>query len=102
MTGWEDRTAVEDAVARAMDDWLRIGDFVDIVRRFGVTNPESLRLTAIGLMSDVLLQGLMVAGNADELGFHPWGGSRSDALLRIVEGVVGRQTSARPWSRCLV
>ena len=35
---------------------------------------------AIGLITQVLIDGLMVAGDVDELGFHQWPGSSCDAI----------------------
>jgi hypothetical protein len=85
MIGWDDRTLVEDATARAVDDWIHVADFVDIARRTAINSIESVRLLALGLMTEVLCGGLMVAGDADELGFHAWEVSPAQAICQVME-----------------
>jgi hypothetical protein len=85
MTAWDRRGLQEDAMVRALDDWLHVADFVSIARRTGVTRSESLRAIALGLIAEMLVQDLMVAGDADQSGFHDWELSPGDATQRIVE-----------------
>jgi hypothetical protein len=85
VTTWDERTLVEDAAARGADDWLHVADFVDIVRRFVTEPPEAIRLLALGLIAEVVSDGLMVAGTADEFGFHVWPVASGDAMRQVAE-----------------
>jgi hypothetical protein len=85
MNPWEQRGLIEDVLARAMDDWLHAAEFSGIVRRTGMATAEGVRAAAIGLIAQVLVDGLMVAGDVDELGFHQWPGPTADAIVRIVQ-----------------
>jgi hypothetical protein len=82
---WDHRSLVEDALARSMDDWLHVADFTSIVSRSGLATAEGLRAAAIGLITQVLVDGLMAAGDVDEFGFHAWPESGSPAIDRIVQ-----------------
>jgi hypothetical protein len=68
-----------------MDDWLHVAEFTGIVRRAGLATSDVLRAAAIGLISQVLISGLMVAGDVNELGFQQWPGTPAEAIVRIVE-----------------
>ena len=72
-------------MARALDDWLHVADFVSIARRTGLTTPEAVRALALGLITELLVGGLMVAGDADQAGFHEWKVTPGDAIQRIVQ-----------------
>lgn len=85
VTTWEDRTPVEDALARGRDDWLHVADFASIARRFAPTPPEATRLLALGLIATVVFDGFMLLGDADESGFHEWPLSPGDGLRRVAE-----------------
>ena len=82
---WVDRTPVEDALARGTDDWLHVADFASIAKRFAPGPPEATRFLALGLIATVVFDGLMVLGDADELGFREWPLSPGDGLRRVAE-----------------
>lgn len=76
------RTATEDLLVGGLDDWAdaswvygRVWDLAD--------DPENRRTMAIGLITEVLVQGLMIPGDVDEQGHHPWPHSPGDAIERI-------------------
>jgi hypothetical protein len=83
---WDHRGLIEDVLARGMDDWLHLAEFVSIAKRTRVNGPEALRALALGLIAEVVCEGLMVPGDADEAGFHPWTLTPGDAIQRIVQG----------------
>jgi uncharacterized protein YuzE len=57
----------------------------NVVKRAGVKSAEGVRALAIGLIAHLLANGLMVAGDVDDFGFHQWPGSPGDAIVRIVQ-----------------
>lgn len=72
MTTWDKRGLIEDLLARAIDDWLHVADFVAVGKRLGIESQEGLQYFAAGLITQVLCRYLMLAGDVDDLGFHPW------------------------------
>jgi hypothetical protein len=81
---WDQRGLLEDALARGVEDWVHVAEFSAIARRASATSIEALRALAIGLITQALVNELMVAGDVDESGFHPWTGTVGDAVVRIV------------------
>ena len=98
MKAWDRRTLIEDALARAVDDWVHVADFIAIARRTQLDSPEALRALALGLIVELLAKGMVVAGDADELGFHPWEIAPEDAILRVVESWSEDDVSPTPGS----
>lgn len=82
---WAHRGLMEDALARSVDDWLHVAEFSDIARRACDERVEALRATGIGLIVIALVEGLMVIGDVDDVGFHAWPGSLSDSIERLVQ-----------------
>ena len=80
---WNDRTLIEDIVARGVDDWIYEAEVYDIARRTGLSDPSQLRMLAVGLIAEALVQGLMVPGDIDGTEHRPWECSVGDALARI-------------------
>jgi len=83
VTLWNRRGLVEDVLARAVDDWVHVADFVSVAKRSRLADSESIRDLALGLIAEVLGQELMVAGTVDDGGFHPW--PEEDPIRRIVK-----------------
>jgi hypothetical protein len=98
MNAWDRRGLIEDALARALDDWLDVADFVTIAQRTNLTGHESLRALAMGLIADTLSQELLVAGDADELGFHDWETSPGDSIQRVSKSWPEDELSPTPGS----
>jgi hypothetical protein len=96
MNSWDTRLLVEDAVARATDDWIHVADFIAIAKRTGVETFEGLRVTALGLIAEVLCSGFMVAGDADEMGFHSWETSPGEAVYRVAKSWDPEEMSPTP------
>jgi hypothetical protein len=76
---------LEYAVAHAMDDWLHVAEFSSIAKRSGVSNAEGIRALGIGLITQALVDDLMVAGDVDDFGFHSWPGTTADAIVKIAQ-----------------
>ncbi|MGQ0824620.1 MAG: hypothetical protein ACT4OX_06255 [Actinomycetota bacterium] len=85
MTAWDDRTLVEDVLANGVDDWVYAAWVHQIARRSGITDPSQLRQLSIGLIAELLVRGLMVAGEYDGVAHRPWECSTGEAIDRIVE-----------------
>jgi hypothetical protein len=83
MTSWNDRTLVEDVAASGIDDWVYEAEVYGIATRTGLTDPAQLRMLAVGLITEVLVKGLMVAGDVDDAGHHPWSSSIGETVTRI-------------------
>jgi hypothetical protein len=83
MSGMETRTPKEDVLVGGLDDWAYAGWVYGSTRLAGVTDSEQRRVVAIGLIAELLVDGLMLPGDVDEHGHHPWPHSPGDALERI-------------------
>lgn len=87
---------VEDLLARGVDDWIQAAEIVDVVIRTGLNglehnDPVKLRTRALGLITEVVVAGLMVAGDVTErVGFEPWGVPPGDAVERIASEWLAR------------
>ncbi len=75
---------VNRALIAGTDDWVHASDLVGIVGESNIEDLEALRLMWIGLVSELLAKGLMVPGDADRDGFHPWGYDFGRSMERIV------------------
>lgn len=81
---------MSDASSWSPKEGILIEGLVDWVYAAWVTNyawddvPQSLlRTTAIGLIAELLVEGLMIAGDADRNGHHPWACTTGEAIERI-------------------
>lgn len=83
MTGWDDRTLVEDALARGVDDWVYAAEIYDIAARSGIVDPEQVRMLGVGLLAELLTRGLMVPGDVHGGTHKPWDCSVGEAMARI-------------------
>jgi hypothetical protein len=81
---WDQRGLVEDVLAYGAEDWVSIDWIIKVAQRANPPTDESLRMVALGLIASVLANGLMVAGDVDDEGFHPWEMSGDNAMRRIV------------------
>lgn len=77
------RNLAEDLLARAAEDWVSEAEVIDLVRRSGVTDPTTLRDLAIGLITRLIADGLVVAGGIDGTQHAPWPLSAGEGMLRI-------------------
>jgi hypothetical protein len=84
-TTWDDRTILEDVLARGVDDWVYEAEVFTIARRSGLTEPDQLRALSLGLITEVIVRGLMTPGEYDGETHRPWDCSTGDAVVRITE-----------------
>lgn len=79
----EDRTPKEDVLVGGLADWAYAAWVYGSTRLAGLVEPEQRRTLALGLIAELLVEGLMVAGDVDETGHHPWQCSPGEAIERI-------------------
>ncbi|MGQ0845618.1 MAG: hypothetical protein ACT4QF_15960 [Sporichthyaceae bacterium] len=85
MNRWDERSPLEDLVARAVDDWVSAAEVYEIARRSGAVEPELARRMGIELVSDAIRGGLMRAGWIEATGHWPWDCSPTEAVDRIAD-----------------
>jgi hypothetical protein len=85
MSGWDDRTLLEDLLARGVDDWIYAAEVYDIIARTELPDPAQLRMLAIGLIAEAIVRGLVLPGEFDGAEHRPWDCSRGEAIARIQE-----------------
>jgi hypothetical protein len=66
-----------------LDDWQYVSWIYGSTRLAGLRESASRRTFALGLIAELLVEGLMVAGDVDEQGHHPWPCSPGEAIERI-------------------
>lgn len=74
---------VGELLASGADDWVSAREAYGIAADAGVTDPAAVRALAVGLIAEVLVGGLMVAGDVSESGFQAWEVTPGDAVARI-------------------
>ena len=85
MSNMEDRTLIEDVLANGLEDWVYAGWVYQIARRSGLQDPTQLRWLSVGLIAELLTQGLMVAGEYDGEKHAPWDCATGAAIERVSE-----------------
>jgi hypothetical protein len=83
MTDWARDPLVVDMLVDGLFDWVSAAFAYSIAMDSGATDPTTLRALAIGLAAEVLVDGLMVAGDYTKDGFVPWSCSTAEAIVRI-------------------
>lgn len=73
----------DDLLARASEDWVSPAEVIDLARRSGAENPEDLRDLSVGLISRLILAGLLVPGEIDAGGHRAWESSAAASIERI-------------------
>lgn len=94
MSDHENRTLLEDLLARGVDDWVYAAEVHDIARRSSLVEPDLVRMLAIGLIAEALSRGLMAAGDFDGSSHRPWECSVGEAIARIQDEWLGWGTEA--------
>lgn len=77
------RTPKEDLLVGGLDDWVYASWAYVSTQRSGITDPIQRRTLTIGLIAEVLVEGLMTPGDVDNEGHRPWPCSVGDAIERI-------------------
>jgi hypothetical protein len=81
----DSRTLVEDVLANGVDDLVYEALVWTVAGRTGALEPAARRDLSIGLLAELLVSGLMVAGEYDGTDHRPWDLSTGDAIVRIAE-----------------
>lgn len=75
------RTPIDDLLIGGLDDWVYASWATNSVRHL-VSGPNVRTLT-IGLITEAVVEGLMLPGDVDSEGHHPWPCSAGEAIERI-------------------
>ena len=80
------RTALaEEVLALGTEDWTDPGMFYSLAAmRTSLTDPRDRQMLAYGLAVELLTRGLVVAGDADNDGFHPWDLGLGETIGRVI------------------
>ena len=79
----DDRTPKEDVLVGGLNDWAYAGWVYGSTRLAGISDSEQRRVLAIGLIAELLVEGLMIPGDVDDQGHHPWPHPTGEAIERI-------------------
>ena len=85
MSSWDDRTLIEDLLANGVDDWVYASWVQGVAMRPGLTDGDLIRQLSLGLIAEVLVGGLMVAGDVVDGSHHAWDMTPADSLRRVAE-----------------
>lgn len=78
------RSVVEDLLLGTIYDWIDLGLVRSTVREMlGVEDPADLHATVMEVITQLIGEGFVAAGDVDRDGFHAWDCSRSQAISRI-------------------
>lgn len=86
---YEPRTLTEDVLARAAEDWLSVAEVIGLIR--GITDPVTRRDLAIGVISRLMVEELIVVGDITEGTHVPWASSIGESIVRIISEWVARE-----------
>jgi hypothetical protein len=77
------RSLLEEVLVGGLDDFIDAAGVMSDAGLTGITDLTVLRPLAIGLISELLFDGLVTPGDLTAQGFSPWAGSTAPALERI-------------------
>lgn len=77
------RSPKEDVLVGGLEDWAYAAWVYGSTRLSGLDDPGLRRTLALGLIAELLVEGLAIAGDVDEQGHHPWPCSPGEAVERI-------------------
>jgi len=83
MTSMDQRTPKEDLLVGGLYEPAYASWVCTSARLAGIDDRTQLLTFSIGLIAEVLIEGLMVAGDYDRDGHHPWPHSPGGAIERI-------------------
>lgn len=78
-----ERSPKDDVLVGGLDDWAYAGWVYGSTRLSGLSDRALRRELALGLIAELVVEGLVVAGDVDEQGHHPWACSPGEAIERI-------------------
>jgi hypothetical protein len=91
LSTWDERTLVEDLLARGVDDWVSAAEVFDVASRSAVSDPFALRALSVGLIAEVLVRGWMVAGDVTGSGFNRWDCTTAEAIMKVSDAWFARE-----------
>jgi hypothetical protein len=83
MSVQNDRTLAEDVLASGLDDLVYAAWVLQIARRSGLSEKSQLRQLAVGLVAELLIEGLVVAGECVGGAHQPWECAVDESVSRI-------------------
>lgn len=88
----QERTAplIADLLVRGMDDWVHDAEVFGSVAARVATDQADRRAVAIGLITAVVLDGLMIPGDLRDGEFVDWPGTPAESAARIAQKWLGR------------
>ena len=84
VSGAESLTLEEDVLWRALVDWVSDSEVMVVARRSRIEDELMIRDLSMGLIAQMLVRGLVVAGGIGRDGFEQWECSTAEAIERIV------------------
>lgn len=82
------RPLIEEVLTSGVGDWVYAAWVHEIAKRSGLQDENDLRALSLGLITEVLVRGLMVAGEYNGETHVPWACSIGSAIERIAEAWV--------------
>jgi hypothetical protein len=77
------RSPQEDVLVEGLYDWAYAAWVFGSTGLSGLEDQRLRRTLALGVIAELLVAGLVVAGDVDEQGHHPWPCSAGEAIERI-------------------
>lgn len=80
----KERDMIDELLVLGEQDWITLSDVIHLAQvRSGLRDDDQLRSMAVGVVSRMLVLGLVVAGDVGPEGHQPWPCSTPEAVLRI-------------------
>lgn len=77
-------TLIDELLIRGADDWVTAAEVAWVAKSSGgAETNDGIRTLSLKLIQDVLVAGLMEAGDVTDQGFFGWGESPIEATARI-------------------
>lgn len=95
------RTATEDLLVAGLMDWSDASWVDGTVDQYRGGKTRDRRLYALGMIADLIVDGLVTAGDVDDEGtFRQWEGAPGEVIVRIVRAWGHEWDDRRPelWS----
>lgn len=77
------RSAVEELLVSTIYDWIDLGFLRSTVREMTGVGPAELHAAVMTVVAQLVMDGLVAAGDVSDEGFRAWDCSRAKAVSRI-------------------
>ena len=98
----DQRSPKDDVLVGGLDDWASAAWVYESTRLSGLSDQALRRELALGLIAELLVEGLVVAGDVDEHGHRPWACSPGEAIARITREWVTEWSGEVPTPGAIV